>query len=479
MGKNLIPVLAITLLLLLTAAAKAETPTSNMAPPPKPYFKPVDYGAKADGNTYDTEAIQKAIDACAGTGGSVILRPGKYVSAHLTLRPHMTFYLEKGAVLLGGTSLNDYPEILPENPTTKALCRSLLYACNADGLTIDGEGEIDGRCNKMNLPGELKKQGTEPKRPSLIRIFRSQNVTVRNVTLRNPCMWTQIYSECGNLLIDHVVVNAPPDCPNLDGMDICDSHDVVIRNCDVKSEDDGICLKSHSAAGLQNILVEHNRIHCFHANAIKIGTATVGPISHLVFRNNTVNFALLGGICIESVDGSAIRDVLVQDLTLYKVGQPLFIRLGHRSGGTGDLKGGQRSVGSIDGVTIERLRALATHNQSHASCSITGIPGARVQNVHLKDCYFEMPGGVNTVPGQPREREKDYPQSNLFGNTPAYACFIRHANGVVLENVTVGRTQTDARPWLSVNDAEVKTSDCKDLGLIKPTTIPSKTSHPD
>ncbi len=281
-------------------AAKMSPPAPVLVAPPEPHFDPRSYGAKADGMTYDTDSLQKAIDACGGTGGSVILSKGKFLSAQLTLRGRMTFYVEKGAVLLGGTNAADYPVLLPDDTPSKANRRSLLYAVKADGLIIDGEGEINGQCKLVQMVGK------EADRPSLIRIFQSKDVIVRNITLRNPRMWTQVYSECENLLIDHLTVIAPPDVANLDGMDICDSRDVVIRDCDVSSEDDGICLKCYSSAGLQNITVENNRILSFHANGIKLGTATVGPISHIVIRNNTVLYAKYGGLCIESVDGAAV-----------------------------------------------------------------------------------------------------------------------------------------------------------------------------
>ena len=422
---------------------------------PMPHFDPRSYGAKGDGVTYDTDAIQNAIDACAGTGGSVVFRPGKYVSAHLTLRGTMTVYLEKGASLLGGTNMNDYPVVLPEKPSTRALCRSLIYACNADGLTIDGEGEIDGRCKDVNMPDDVRKGSTESKRPSLIRIFRSRNITIRNITLRNPCMWTQIYSECDNLLIDGVTVDAPPDCWNLDGMDICDSRDVIVRNCNVRSEDDGICLKSIGARGLQNILLENNRIHCFRANAIKLGSSTRGPVSGVVIRGNKITYAKYAGLVLASVDGSVVKDIRVEDLEMENVGQPIFIRLGNRG-----------ALGSIDGISIERLTARATNPDNGPACVIAGIPEARIKNVRIANSRIEMPGGMNRIPGMPPEKERLYPQSNMFTNIPGYAFFVRHADGVVLENVTISKLASDARPWLSIVDAEVKEIGCNDIGLL-------------
>jgi hypothetical protein len=166
--------------------------------------------------------------------------------------------------------------------------------------------------------------------------------------------------------------------------------------------------------------------------------------------------------------------VVVQGLDLYRCSQPVFVRLARRSGskGTGDLIPANRPTGSIDGVTIERVRALGTHNATKASCSISGIPGERVRNVRLKDCYIEMPGGLSKVPGQPPEREKDYPQSNLFGETPAYAFFVRHADGIVLENVTTGYLKNDVRQWLVKEDAGVETVNCRGLDQIQPVPIP-------
>jgi len=434
------------------AMAQMKAVPAAVNPPPKPIFDPRTYGAKGDGVTYDTAALQKAIDACAGSGGSVCLSHGNFVSAQLTLRGGMTFFIEKGAALLGGLNPEDYPVLVPAG-TGKTLGRSLLYADKADGLVLDGAGVIDGRGQQVKMSGH------ESERPSLIRIFYSKNVTVRNVTLNNPRMWTQIYLHCQNLLLDHVTVNAPPKyCPNLDGMDICDSRDVVIRNCRVNSDDDSICLKTMDAEGLHNITVEKNEIYNTGANAIKLGTSSVGPVAGLRILNNTVYAADLGGLCLESVDGSAISDVLVRGLDMYHVSQPIFIRLANRS----------HAPGSITGVTIENVRALATSTTKAPSCTISGIPGARIGSVLLKNCYIEMPGGVATLPKKPAEKEKAYPQSNLFGIVPAYGFYVRHADGVVFDHVNVGRYQPDVRPCFATDDASLQTIGCQDLKQIRP-----------
>ena len=435
----------------LAAAAVIQNVPAVVKPPPQPVFNPRTYGAKGDGATYDTAALQKAIDACAGTRGSVVLSDGVFLSAQITLKPGMTFYLAKGATLRGGLEPGDYPDLVPANDSATPNRRSLLYACGADGLVIDGEGVIDGRGK------DVKIEGKEPTRPSLLRIFQSKDVTVRNITLRNPKMWTQVYTECDRLLIDHVKVEAASGDYNLDGLDIFDSADVQIRNCRIDSEDDSICLKSRRARGLQRIVVENNQMLCRRANAIKFGTATRGPINDVRIINNVVTFARYAGLCIESVDGSALSNVVVSGLEMKEVGQPIFVRLARRAESPQGV-----AAASLTGVTIQKVRALRTHGVTGSVNTITGVPGLRVSNVKLKDIYLEMPGGVNKVPGAPLELEKEYPQSNLLGPTPAWAFYVRHADGIVLENVTVKAAKADARKWFVADDANVKTLNCHD-----------------
>lgn len=436
-------------------------PPRTLMPPPAPVFDVRDYGAQGDGTTYDTAAIQQAIDACAGTGGSVLLSGGSFVSAALELKGNMTFYLAADATLLGGLEAVDYPEILPY-PVEVSLSaiwnkRSLLYANEADGLKLDGGGTIDGRGDQMNIDGVGGFMAANAgNRPSILRIFQSEDVIVRNLDIRNPRMWTLVFDRCQRLLIEHLDVNAPAYYPNLDGMDIIDSREVVIRNNIIESEDDSICLKSHSLVGLDDILISNNIITCHNANAIKIGTATLGPITNIRIANNTIRGAHLGGVCIESVDGSLMDGVHVNGLEIHDVGQPIFVRLGNRPDWRTATLSHRTGPGEIKNVLIENVRITGTHDRTRASNTITGIAGARLENITLRDIEVEMPGGVASIPAPPVVGDGVYPQSNIFGRPPGYAFYVRHANGVNFRNITTRTDNQDARQWLVALDATVE-----------------------
>jgi len=174
-------------------------------------------------------------------------------------------------------------------------------------------------------------------------------------------------------------------------------------------------------------------------------------------------YAKYAGLSLASVHGAVVRDIVVEDLDMRNVGQPIFIRLGNRhANGVNPEQLEGRPPGSIDGITISRLRVRETNPENGPACVISGIPGARIKNIRIKDSTIEMPGGLKGIPRMPPEKEDAIPQSNMFWNTPAYAFFVRHADGVVLEHVTVSSHSPDVRPWLSVADAEVTTTDCRE-----------------
>src|SRR5215472_17685221 len=103
------------------------------------------YGAKGDGSTLDTAAIQKAIDDCAATASGGVVRlagAAKFVSAPLVLKSHITLEIASGTTLEASTNHDDYAEIEQFHQKGR---QSLLSATNAEDITIRGGGVIDGR----------------------------------------------------------------------------------------------------------------------------------------------------------------------------------------------------------------------------------------------------------------------------------------------------------------------------------------------
>lgn len=106
-----------------------------------------DFGAKGDGVTLDTKAIQSAVDKCSADGGTVLFPPGKYLTGSIELKSNVDVYISNGATILGSTNIGDYFERLPklQSYNDAFLKHSLFYAEKVKNISIRGEGIIDGQ----------------------------------------------------------------------------------------------------------------------------------------------------------------------------------------------------------------------------------------------------------------------------------------------------------------------------------------------
>lgn len=204
-----------------------------------------DFGAKGDGKTKDTAALQGAIDACAGQGGgTVLVKAGTYVSAPIVLKSNTTLRLEKGATILGSPDHGDYPAMtmfkLPD-------LQPLISAANASNIAIEGEGTIDGNGESWWQEARAVKDhgvlGNHP-RPKLIIFDHCKNVRVVGVTIQNSPMWQLVPYYTDSMVIRNVRILAPQHSPNTDAIDPFSSSNIIIDKVYADVGDDNVAIKS-------------------------------------------------------------------------------------------------------------------------------------------------------------------------------------------------------------------------------------------
>ena len=415
------------------------------------------FGARGDGQTLETRAIQKAIDAAASNkGGRVVFPPGKYLTGTIRLKNQVKLHLEKGAVLLGSTDPSHYQRLN---------FLALIMADGQQGIGIGGQGVIDGQGKILAddliapiKPGSFPDAG-ESKRPVILNFRNCRDVTVRDITLRESACWVQLYRDCDRVLIENIRVRTLAAITN-DGLDLDGCSNVVVRGCDIDSEDDALCLKS-SRRFCENILIENCRLRSS-CNALKFGTASSKGFRNIRVRNLDIYDTYLSGIALQIVDGGLMENIHISNVRMNSTNNPIFIRLGHRNVDS--------PVGSIKGVTISDVHAVIPNRRKSEmnkfpsywrhlcttliTGSITGLPGHPVRNVMLKDVSITY-GGIGDSPKPDHIRLKDlgkvpecaekYPESKMFGVLPAWGLYCRHAENLIFDNVVLKVSGEDYR----------------------------------
>ena len=433
----------------------------------------LNYGAQSDTTKLSTAAIQQAIDDCSKAGGGRVVVPaGIYKIGTIILKSDVHLYLEQGATLYGSTDLKDYLPMKSDYVSlrTHTTTIQLIYADKVKNVVISGFGTIDGRGRAFK---KLSWNDEGITRPHLLRFIQSEDITVKDITLKNSGCWMQHYLACNRLRIDGIKVFNRNNYNN-DALDIDGCHDVIVKGMMADSDDDGITLKSTSPRLCENVRIS-DCVVSSHCNAVKLGTETNGG-----FRNINISGIVVkpsedqkekffgqwigsSAISLEIVDGGVLENVNVTDFTVEGTESPIFIRLGNR--GRGYLSGGANMetivpidhVGRIDGVHLDNIQI---RNAGSMGCSITGLPDYPVRHVSLSNISLHHKGGVKTeqlteiYDSIANEKEKAYPEATMWGNLPAKGFFVRHARNVQFSNIKVETEQPDARPDFVEIDTE-------------------------
>lgn len=438
-------------------------------------YKASDFGAKADGKTLNTCTIQKAIDFIHESGGGqLIFEAGSYVTGSVYLKSNVTLHLVDGATILGSTNPFDYIK------DKKIGWMAMIFAVNQDNIGITGKGTINGRgfITANNMVGYIH-QGiyTDPlkydrpgetNRPQNIYFRECKNVVISGITLRDPASWNQTYDQCKNLTVTDVTVDSKAYWNN-DGIDVVDCDSVVIRNCYFDAADDVFCFKSHDAGKIcQNVVVD-KCVGRSSANGLKFGTASRGGFRNFKVTNLTIFDTYRSAITFAAVDGGTIENIVVDSVRAINTGNVIYLRIGDRwssgkkpmmkdisiSNVYAEVPAGKPDAGYNYEGPVEDL----PRNISPAG--IIGLPEYKIHRVKLKNIEIVYPGGGNpfyayrgltpseldSIP----EMRSAYPEFSQFKELPAWGFYIRHAEGIEFENVTLTALKKDYRPAIVID----------------------------
>ncbi len=421
----------IGLSIFILAACNHKTTTYNI----------IDYGAKGDSLTINTDFIQKAIDVCFKEGGgTVFIENGIYISGTILLKDNVTLHVSESAKLVGSSNPQDYQSIDTfVDATGQERGNCLIGATDASNIGISGKGIIDGngkaflhkniqqKIKELNInEKEQKKFGTN--RPFLLRFVRSSAISLKNVNLRQPAAWTCHFYQSKNIKVDSISIYSHAHHNN-DGIDLDSSHDVIITNSHIDTGDDAICIKATSPLPTHHVKVSDCKLKS-DWGALKFGTESMGDFYAISIKDCEIYDTKGGGIKLLSVDGANIYDIEIDNIKMNKVDMPIFIRLGERLRTYRNAK--KQPVGSIKDVHIKNITATTqdienSRVSSPSGIFITGTPNHKIGSVFLENISITLPGSEENLElTDVEEQETAYPEFSFFKTLPAYGMYGRH-----------------------------------------------------
>ena len=334
------------------------------------------YGAKGDGAAKDTAALQKALDDCARTGGRVVVPPGTYLTGSLFVGDNTQLHLEKGSAILGSPDLADYnaPDAYPQNWGSKTegwSAKHLILVIEKKNVSITGEGVIDGNGRaffaEKPSPGSYgrvcwrngginaKGKKDEQRRPGQTIVFvESENLAVRDVTLKDMTCWSCFFHGCENVTVGGVTIRNGIRNLNTDGIDIDSCRNVRVGDCDIVTGDDAVTVRG-SPHRLRN----------------------KARICENVWISNIVCRVSADGVRV-GVGNGTIRNVHVSDVEIKGAGRGLHVQCCYSS------KPGEGRIGvDISNVAFKRVKIR------DAFQPVCVVAGSGFSNAHLRNISFE------------------------------------------------------------------------------------------
>jgi polygalacturonase len=492
-----------------SAASISAVPADPFTPPnfPEPKFDQSkqynvkDFGAVGDGKANDTQAINKAIEACSNGGGGIVNFPaGTYEVASVHIKSNVCLKLDDKAVITGAASGYDPAEPNPNNKYQDGghshFHNSVMWGEDIENFAILG-GFVNGGHAIQGDKKSTKKKGSKtdaaaakteqaktendevgkdtaeatgdkpaekPADPTandfgnkVIAIKNGRNLLFRGTTHETGAHFVYLLNNCENVTIANDVIKK-----SRDAIDLMGCRNVQVYGCHYTGcVDDTLGVKSDWALG-KRILSEN--IYAWDdyfesgCNGLQFGSETAGDFRNVNCWNIKIGLAMKAGIGITTNDGGIIDGVRYKNIDIKNAANPIYMLITDRlRSGDPDKKVGTIKNVTIQNVTISDMKA-GRQGAIHAA-TISGRPESSIENITLENVKITYRGGedgkeATTRPVYP----KDYSPGAMKAR-PAWGFYVRNVKGLTFRNVELDEEKSSPKPSLVVTDVDGLTLD--------------------
>ena len=429
------------------------------------------FGAKGDGKTLDTKAIQAAINACtADEGGTVLIPAGDFLSGTLELKANTTLHLSVQGRLLGSPRREDYTAGKGVPPGNGNIV--FLYAVNAENISIEGRGTIDGNGlafyngkGDNTGPGQKGVDGNFD-RPHLFIFYQCSNLLLRNSFFTASAYHCVRLLKCKQVHIDGIRIYNRVN-KNNDGFHFNDCQYVHMVNCDVQCQDDACAL-----FGSNKFVTVTNCTFSTRWSIFRFG----GGESQNISVSNCLIYDTYGCPIKISAGRASIENFTFSNIIMRNVTGPIGIGF---SGISNNNNTASTSKPFVRNVVFNAIRATVVsqplpHPDIHFelnfkegernSCiTLNAMGDYYLENISFTDVHVKYAGGGTAE--QAAKRSIPNIAAEYFGvwdtapaGPPAYGLYARNVKGLSLQNVRFEYDQPEVRPAMvfdNVQDASI------------------------
>jgi hypothetical protein len=431
-----------------------------------------DFGAKGDGKTSNTRAVQAAIDACArDQGGTVLVPAGTFVIGAIELKSYVTLHVAAAGKLMGSPNGAEY-HAAAGIPTSGDSTLSdgnwgLIYAVGATRVTVEGPGTIEGA---WPLPDGL--HGAS--RPHGLLFHRCKNVVVRNIDLLR-CPYHMVRAiQSAFIVIDGVHIHNRVG-PNNDGFHFISCEYVNISNCNVQCQDDACAL-----FGSCRFVTVTNCTFSTRWSVFRFG----GGVAENIAVSNCVFSGVFGcPIKFHGGSGSSYQNMSFANLIFQDVTGPIHVSVSSAAGMTvpegppapepaqpvhreGPAVVRDISFSNIRGNVLTAWRPKTDYFQGRghgdgeafSAIVLNCVGSAVMENISISDVHLTFGGGGSAEMAANRDVPKRAGEYFSLGPMPAYGVYARGVKGLTLDNVRLQVASKELRPAIvfeQVTDAAV------------------------